>query len=119
MTGNKKYNKNFEIEFSTSEAPSGTASEPPTESATEPPTDSTSGSASGPSDPFSGPKVDESSVMVSGMVPMFIEYEGKPLWISKDLNSKRAFRPERVKYEVSNVMFQYSRKEHSFLSKIT
>ena len=111
MTGNKKYNKNFEIEFSTSEAPSGTASGPPT--------DSSSGSASVPSDPFSGPKVDESSVMVSGMVPMFIEYEGKPLWISKDLNSKRAFRPERVKYEVSNVMFQYSRKEHSFLSKIT
>ena len=49
----------------------------------------------------SGPKIDESSVMVSGIVPMVIEFEEKPIWISKDLNSKRAFRPERIKFEVS------------------
>ena len=49
----------------------------------------------------SGPRIDESSVMVSGMVPMFIDFDGMPVWISKDLNSKRAFRPERIKFEVS------------------
>ena len=115
MTGNKKYNKKFEIESSDSGAPSEPATEPSTDPATEPPTepaiepatDSASGPASGPSGLYSGPRVNESSVMVSGMVPMFIEYEGKPIWVNKDLNSKRAFRPERIKFEVSNVsLFQ-------------
>ena len=103
MTGNKKYNKKFEIESSNSGAPSEPATEPATDPTTEPATDSSSGPASGPSGPYSGPRVNESSVMVSGMVPMIIEYEGKPIWVNKDLNSKRAFRPERIKFEVSNV----------------
>ena len=50
----------------------------------------------------SGPKVDESSVMMSGVVPMSIEYEENPIWISKDLNSKRAFRPWRIKFHKEN-----------------
>ena len=54
----------------------------------------------------SGPKVDESSVMVSGIVPISIEFEGRPIWISKDVNSKRAFRPARIKFEVSFVSIQ-------------
>ena len=49
----------------------------------------------------SGAKIDESSVMVTGMVPMFIEFEGEPIWINTDLNSKRAFRPQKIKFEVS------------------
>ena len=94
MTGNSKYNKKFEIESSGPEA----VSEP----AFEPTTDPDSGEFSGPHSGLpSGPKVDESSVMVSGMVPLVIEFEGKPIWISTDLNSKRAFRPSRVKFEVS------------------
>ena len=106
MTGNAKQNQKFTIESSgpaaSSEPASGVSSEPPLEPPlvvpSEPPSEV-------PSEPPSGepsrPKVDESSVMVSGMVPMFIEYEGKPIWISKDLNSKRAFRPERIAFEVS------------------
>ena len=99
MTGNSKYNKKFEIESSGPEALSEPASEPTTDP------DSDSGELSGPHSGLpSGPKVDESSVMVSGMVPLVIEFEGKPIWISTDLNSKRAFRPSRVKFEVS---FEY------------
>ena len=44
--------------------------------------------------------VDESSIMVSGMVALAIEYNGLPIWISQDLNSKQAFRPLRNKMEV-------------------
>ena len=116
MTGNTKENKKFAKDSSDSGEPSdpssGTASGssgppsglsglplgPPTEPPAEPSSEPPSGPSSGPP---SGPKVDESSVMVSGMVPMFIEFEGKPVWISKDLNSKRAFRPDRIAFQVS------------------
>ena len=47
-----------------------------------------------------GESVDESSVMVSGMVALAMECNGKPIWISKDLNSKQAFRPMRKSFEV-------------------
>ena len=111
MTGNAKYNKKFAIESSDSGAPSGnseSALEPDAsdlELAYEAALEPASGASSGtPSGLRTGPRVDESSVMVSGMVPLVIEFEGKPIWISTDLNSKRAFRPSRVKFEVS---FEY------------
>ena len=37
--------------------------------------------------------VDERSVMVSGLVPLSVEIEGKPIYINKDANSALAFRP--------------------------
>ena len=121
MTGNSKYNKRFEVEKLSSaatEAPSSVPMEAsdleptaldlepmeasgPTAASTSEPAEA---SSSGPADASpSGPKIDESSVMVSGMVPMMIDFEGNPIWISKDLNSKRAFRPQKIKFEVSNL----------------
>ena len=38
-------------------------------------------------------KVDERSVMVSGLVPMSVDIGGKPIYINKDVNSALAFRP--------------------------
>ena len=91
MTGNTKKNQKFEIEFSE-----------PSEPTSDPNSGPTSGSTSGPtSGPYSGPKIDESSVMVSGMVPIYMEFEERPIWINPDANSKRAFRPSKVKFEVS------------------
>ena len=44
--------------------------------------------------------LDESSCMVTGVIPLIIEVDGKPLWINKDMNSPFAFRPSRMKFEV-------------------
>ena len=38
-------------------------------------------------------KVNEASVMVSGLVPISIEFNGIPIYVNKDLNSPFAFRP--------------------------
>ena len=44
--------------------------------------------------------IDESSCMVTGIIPLIIDVDGKPLWINKDMNSPFAFRPSRMKFEV-------------------
>ena len=89
MTGNTKKNQKFQIE----------SSDPTLDPTSEP--DSGPISAGPNSGPPSGPKVDESSVMVSGMVPIYMVFEERPIWINPDANSKRAFRPTKVKFEVS------------------
>ena len=95
MTGNMKKNQKFEIE----------SSDPTVGQPSEPTSDPTLGSTSGPiSGLYSGPKIDESSVMVSGMVPIYMEVEERPIWINPDANSKRAFRPTKVKFEVSTYL---------------
>ena len=54
-----------------------------------------------------GLDIDESSVMVSGLIPLIIQIDGKPgepltpLWINKDVNSPFAFRPTHFDFEVS------------------
>ena len=94
MTGNTKKNQKFQIE----------SSDPTLDPTSEPTSGSTSGPSSGP--PY-GPKVDESSVMVSGMVPIYMEFEERPIWINPDANSKRAFRPSKVKFEVSILIHSF------------
>ena len=56
-----------------------------------------------------GEIIDDSRIMVSGMVPLLLEFEGQPIWINKDVNSKLAFRPKRLSYEVSfpNLQIQF------------
>ena len=98
MTGNMKKNQKFEIE--SSDPTVGQPSEP----TSDPTLESTSGPTSGPSGLYSGPRIDESSVMVSGMVPIYMEVEERPIWINPDANSKRAFRPSKVKFEVSTYL---------------
>ena len=55
--------------------------------------------------------VDESSVMVSGMIPLILEIDGEPgeplepLWINEDMNSPFAFRPTHYQFQVSQYIF--------------
>ena len=42
-------------------------------------------------------KPDERSVMVSGVVPLSAEINGKPIFVNKDANSALAFRPNFFK----------------------
>ena len=49
-----------------------------------------------------GDIIDDSRIMVSGMVPLVLEIDGEPIWINRDVNSKLAFRPKRLSFEVSS-----------------
>ena len=46
------------------------------------------------------PDVDEKSLMISGMIPIILEFNGIPIWINRDVNSPRSFRPARYGMEV-------------------
>ena len=41
-------------------------------------------------------------MMISGMIPIVIDVNGIPLWINRDVNSPRAFRPARYAMEKEN-----------------
>ena len=46
--------------------------------------------------------IEEKSVMVSGLVPLSVEIDGKPIYINKDFNSALAFRPSLVGFIKEN-----------------
>ena len=79
-TGNSKFNQVFDGDVASME----------------PRLDESTGELSAASPSFT----DESSCMVTGVIPLIIEVNGKPLWINKDMNSPFAFRPSRMKFEV-------------------
>ena len=48
-----------------------------------------------------GANFDEKSLMISGLIPLLLELNGVHIWVNKDRNSPRSFRPARYGMEVS------------------
>ena len=63
---------------------------------------------------FQRNNIEEKSVMVSGLVPLSVEIDGKPIYINKDANSALAFRPSLVGFIKEN---KYSVKVESSVIK--
>ena len=51
---------------------------------------------------LSTPDVNEKSVMVSGVIPLAVLVNGKPIYVNLDCNSPFAFRPNRMAFQKEN-----------------
>ena len=49
--------------------------------------------------------VDERSLMVSGLIPLSIEVDGRPIYVNLDKNSSFGFRPCNYAYKVNDDLF--------------
>ena len=80
-TGNSKFNQVFEGDVENMQ----------------PTLDESTGELSAPTTPT---LIDESSCMVTGVIPLIIGVDGNPFWINKDMNSPFAFRPSHMQFVV-------------------